>query len=169
MKKLGIFLCMGLAGLAFTACNRAPSGTEASDRTSSSTEAGLSKPADSAGETTWGSYLAEQGKIHGKDVGMRPYIYVVPGGDSSAAEARRKNEADSIVTGVGNIVVPGSLLIIGGPDAGSTQAFAEGIAKNIKPGALKDVTVLIVSDATQKDPLAKAFEPTGARLRVVSM
>jgi hypothetical protein len=169
MKKLGIFVCLGLAGLALTGCNQSAPGTGAGSKTASTTEAGPSKPANSADENTWGNYLAEQGKIHGKDVGMHPYIYVIPGGDSPAADARRKNEADSIVSGVGNIVVPGSLLIIGGPDTGSTQTFAEGIAKDIKPGSLKDVTVLIVSDAAQKDALTKALDPTGARLRVVSM
>jgi len=169
MTKLGIFFCLGLAALALSGCNQAAPSADAGSKTASTSEAGPKKPADSADENTWGNYLAEQGKIHGKDVGMRPYIYVVPGGDSSAADARRKNEADSITTGVGNIVVPGSLLIIGGPDTGSTQAFAEGISKDIKPGALKDVTVLIVSDAAQKDALTKALDPTGARLRVVSM
>ncbi len=131
--------------------------------------AGLKKPANSADENTWGNYLAEQGKIHDKEPGMRPYIYVIPGGESSAADARRKNEADSIISGIGNIVVPGSLLIIGGPDAGSTLTFVETIAKDIKPGALKDVTMLIVSDAAQKDVLTKALDPTEVRLRVVSM
>jgi hypothetical protein len=169
MKTLGIFFCLGLAGMALTGCNHSDPSANASTKTAAAAEAGPKKPADSANENTWGNYLAEQGKIHGKDVGMRPYIYVVPRGDTAAAEARRKNEADSIVTGVGNIIVPGSLLIIGGPDAGSTQAFTQGIAKDIKPGALKDVTLLIVSDEAQKDALAKALDPTGARLRVVSM
>ena len=169
MKTLGMFFCLGLAGLALTGCSHSDTSVDASTRTATAAESGPKKPADTADENTWGNYLAEQGKIHGKDVGMRPYIYVVPRGDTAAADARRKNESDSIVTGVGNIVVPGALLIIGGPDAGSTQAFTQGIAKDIKPGALKDVTLLIVGDEAQKDSLVKAFAPTGARLRVVSM
>jgi hypothetical protein len=169
MKNLGIFFCLGLAGLALTGCNQSTPGAEAGDKTASTGVAGPKKPADSADENTWGNYLAEQGKIHSKDAGMRPYIYVVPNGDSAAADARRKNEAESIVTGVGNIIVPGSLLIIGGPDAVATQTFTQGISKDIKPGSLKDVTVLVVSNAAQKDALTKALDPTGALLRVVSM
>jgi hypothetical protein len=169
MKKLGLFFCLGMAGLALTGCNQSAPGGGTENKAASAGGVGPKKPADSADENTWGNYLAEQGKIHGKDVGMRPYIYVIPGGDSAAADSRRKNEADSIVTGVGNVIVPGSLLIIGGPDASSTQTFTQGIAKDIKPGALKDVTVLVVSDAAQKDTLTKALAPTGARLRAVSM
>lgn len=39
----------------------------------------------------------------------------------------------------------------------------------MKAGTLQGVTVLVVSDAAEKDVLSKMLAPTGARARVVSM
>lgn len=85
------------------------------------------------------------------------------------AVLRRKNETDSIAHGAGSILIPGALLILGGPDARVTNHFVESLSKEVKPDALKGVTVLIVSDASQKDLLTKTLAPTGARVRVATM
>jgi hypothetical protein len=131
--------------------------------------AGPTKPAITADDNTWGNYLSEQGKRNGKDVQGHPYIYVIPSGDNDAATARRKNEDQSIRFAIGPIVIPGSLLVLGGPDAQQTNTFALALPETIKAHALKGVVVLIVSDTTQKAPITKAFAPTDATLRFVTM
>lgn len=170
MTKRGIGTWMSIAVLATAGCNNppanAPTPTEA---TATPAATGPAKPAATADDNIWGNYLAAQGKAHGKDIQGHPYIYLIPGGDSTAAIARRKEEAKSIGFSVGPVVIPGSLLVLGGPDAAQTNSFAAALPATIKSHALKDVVVLIVSDATQKEALTKAYEPTDATLRFVAM
>jgi len=133
------------------------------------TPAGPTRPANTADENTWGNYLAEVGKLHGHDVAMRPYIYVIPAGDSIAANARRQNETDSVVHSIGPILMPGGMLILGGPDAKQTTLFIADVAKPLKADALKGIVVLVVSDASQQATIGNALKPSGATVRFVAM
>lgn len=174
MRKSSFMLWMGIACAATTGCSQqASTGQPPSAATSakqSPTTTGPHRPATTADDNTWGEYLAQQGKIHGKDVQGQPYIYLIPGGDTPAAINRRRELARSIVSSIGPIVIPGSLLVLGGPDPQETNALAAVLPKEgIKDNALKDVIVLIVSDAKDQDTISKAFKPTGATLRFVAM
>ena len=107
MTRFGMILGAAMLGLALAGCQH--QGTDAqNDSANSSAPAGLVKPAANADENTWGNYLAEQGKLHGKDVAQRPYIYVIPAGDSTGAVDRRKSEVDSISHGIVVLVVSDS-------------------------------------------------------------
>lgn len=168
MKKWTACACMLFAALALTACSgsKDQSTTTAADGAKKAT---VARPAANADDNSWGIYLADQGKVHADDIGMKPFIYVIPAGEGDMATDRRKNESDSIVHGAGSVLIPGALLIIGGPDAKATDDFVQSLGKDVKADTLKNVTVLVVSDAAQKDALSKALVPTGARVRVVSM
>ena len=172
MKKWTASACVLIAALALTACNS--SKDQATSAPGDSAAAGAKKatvarPGANADDNSWGLYLADQGKVHADDIGMKPFIYVIPAGEGDMANDRRKNESDSIVHGAGSVLIPGALLIIGGPDAKATDDFVQGLGKDVKADTLKNVTVLVVSDAAQKDALSKALAPSGARARVVSM
>ncbi|OOG42118.1 hypothetical protein B0E51_04585 [Rhodanobacter sp. C05] len=66
-------------------------------------------------------------------------------------------------------MIPGSLLVLGGPDPQQTNAFVVALPKAIKAGGLTGVVVLIVSDTTQKDAITRAYASTGATLRFAVM
>ena len=83
MHRLGHLTLAVTLGALLAACNHSTPSATTSNGSAASTE--LVKPTATADENTWGNYLAEQGKLHGKDVGMRPYIYVIPASDSAAA------------------------------------------------------------------------------------
>lgn len=168
MTRSGLLFCMGVLSLGLVGCNHQAPATASND-SSLSTTAGPAKPAPTADETTWGNYLAEQGKLHGKDVGMRPYIYVIPAGDSVAADARRQNEADSVIHSIGPILMPGGMLIIGGPEAKQTSNFIVGVSKQLKADALKGIVVLVVSEAVEQDAVKSALKVSGATVRFVQM
>jgi hypothetical protein len=127
------------------------------------------RPAVTANEYTWGNYLSQQGKQHGKDVGMRPYIYVIPAGDSVAANDRRQNETDSVVHGIGPILTPGGMLILGGPDPKQTTVFISGLSKQLKTNVLKGIVVMVVSDASEQAADTDALKASGATVRFVTM
>jgi hypothetical protein len=153
---------------ALAGCNQQASTTNASG-TSSSAVAGPAKPAATADENTWGNYLSQQGKLHGKDVGMKPYIYVIPGGDSVAANNRRQNETDSVVHSIGPILMPGGMLILGGPDPKQTTLFITDVSKQLKADAMKGIVVMVVSDASEQAVDTAALKPSGATVRFVAM
>jgi len=163
MNRLGrLTLATTLMALV-AACNH-PANSDASKASS-----GPAKPASTADENTWGNYLAEQGKLNGKDVGMRPYIYVIPSGDSVAANARRQNETESVVHSIGPILMPGGMLIVGGPDAKQTTAFLGDVTKQLKADALKGVVVMVVSDASEQPVVTGTLKASGATVRFVTM
>jgi hypothetical protein len=172
MNKWTIHACTLIGALALAACGG--SQDHGGGKATSTAEAGkkkatVARPAPDADDNIWGVYLADQGKVYADDIGMNPFIYVIPAADNDMAEERRKNETDSIAHGAGSILIPGALLILGGPDARVTNRFVESLSKEVKPDALKGVTVLIVGDASQKDLLTKTLAPTGARVRVATM
>jgi hypothetical protein len=159
---------MGAWAVALAGCNQ-PASISSTSNAAVSTPAGPTKPAATADENTWGNYLSEQGKLHGKDVGMRPYIYVIPGGDSVAANDRRQNETDSIVHSVGPILMPGGMLILGGPDAKQTTVFITNLSKQLKADVMKGIVVMVVSDASEQAADATALKASGATVRFVTM
>ena len=171
MKKWTACACMLFAAYALAACSgsKDQGGTAVAAANAGAKKATVARPAATADDSNWGLYLADQGKVHADDIGMKPFIYVIPAGEGEIATDRRKNESDSIVHGAGSVLIPGALLIIGGPDAKATEDFVQSLGKDVKADTLKNVTVLVVSDAAQKETLSKALEPTGARTRAVSM
>lgn len=169
MTRSGLLVCMGALAVALAGCNHPASSDGDKSSTTASTPAGPAKPAARADENTWGNYLAEQGKLHGKDVGMRPYIYVIPAGDSVAANDRRQNETDSIVHSIGPILMPGGMLIVGGPDAKQTTVFITNLSKQLKADVMKGIVVMVVSDASEQAADTAALKPSGATVRFVTM
>jgi hypothetical protein len=174
MKKIGLTLSIALAAAIATGCTQKNAGgaTDSAAKPASSATvvaSGPAKPPITADDNTWGTYLSEEGKLHGKDVQGHPYIYLIPTGDSPTAIARRTQELQSVAFSIGPIVIPGSLLVLGGPNAQQTNQFTIDVSTKIKEHALKNIVVLIVSDTTQKDAITKAFAPTEATLRFVTM
>lgn len=171
MNRIGSWIGASLLGVALSACSHQTPGSSGKPDAppSTSTTAGPARPTAAADENTWGDYLAEQGKRHADGVSQRPYIYVIPGGDSIGATDRRKNELDSIDHGIGPILMPGGMLVVGGPDAQQTTAFITELSKTAKANALNGIVVLVVTESSQTDGVKSALKPTGAIVRVATM
>lgn len=169
MAMWGKTLATGMLFIALAGCQQGtPDQGASSDSKQTKVEEPKAPPA-SADDNTWGEYLAAKAKIHVKDVAQRPYSYVIPPGDNEAARGRRQNEAESIAQSVGHILIPGSLLIIGGPDPEETNRFVAQLPKTVKESSMANITVLVVSDGKKDKELAKALEPTGASVRFATM
>jgi hypothetical protein len=166
MGKTELWVCAGVLSIALTACDHSSSSNSSAALEATSAPA---KPTATADQFAWGDYLAAQGKLHGKDVRMHPYMYVIPLGDSVAANARRKEEADSVTHSIGPILIPGSMLIVGGPDAKQTTGFVNDLAKQLRANAPQGIVVMIVSDPSEQNALTSALKPSGATVRFVSM
>ncbi|WP_239692989.1 hypothetical protein [Burkholderia pseudomallei] len=168
-RRLGHLTLTVTLGALLAACNHPTTPAASTSSNPSTASSALARPAATASDSTWGSYLAGQGKLHAKDVSMRPYIYVIPAGDSVAATARRQNETDSVVHDIGPILIPGGMLIVGGPNPKQTTAFLNDVAKQVKPDALKGIVVMVVSDASEQATVANTLKASGATVRFVTM
>jgi len=65
-------------------------------------------------------------------------------------------------------VLPGNMLVFAGPDSAKTADFVTEAFKDAKPGSFKDVIVLVIGDAGDKDKVTSALQPTGATIRYVN-
>lgn len=167
MYRLGRLTLAVMLGALLAACNHPTSTAITSNPSAASSTP--SKPVATASDSTWGSYLAGQGKLHGKDVSMRPYIYVIPAGEGAAAKARRESEVDSVVHSIGPVVLPGGMLIFGGPDSKQTTAFLGEVAKQLKADSLKSIIVMVVGDASEQAAVTSTLKASGATVRFVPM
>lgn len=168
MIRWKLLLGISLTCVAIAACNRGAPEASTTSTPVSANKTTLPKPAGTADENQWGDYLIARAKILRGDTAMRQ-IYVIPGGDSVGAESRRKNERQSISGGIGTILMPGTLLILGGPDSHQTSDFVIALTKELKPGALNGIIVLVVANADQSSTVSTALESTGARVQFVAM
>jgi hypothetical protein len=168
MIRSGLLVCVSALATALAGCNHSAS-TNADSASSAYAPVGLTKPAATADVSTWGAYLSQQGKLHGKDADMRPYIYVIPGGDTPAANNRRQDEASSIVHSVRPILASGGTLILGGPDPAQTTAFITDLSKQLKTDGLKGILVMVVSDASEQAANTSALKANGATVRFITM
>lgn len=170
MKVVGWMLWAACA-IALAGCGRSTSNTQTSKNPTATAETAYdpAPPDRKADFNTWGDYLSQLGKLHAKDAPGHPYIYVVPDGASQEAQKRRQEELDSIQHSVGPILIPGSLLIIGGPDGPTTDAFVSSLGEKLEKQSLAGIVVLVVSDAGQSEPTKKALGASGADIRFVAM
>lgn len=167
MHHLGRLTLAVMLGALLAACNHPAA--PAISSTSSAAASAPTHPAANANESIWGAYLAGQGKLHAKDVSMRPYIYVVPPGDGMAARTRRASEVESVVHSIGPLVLPGGMLIVGGPDPKLTTRFLGEVAKQLKANSLNGIVVMVVSAPSEEAPVIAALKASGATVRFVTM
>ena len=164
MYKYALLAAIALTGLA--ACSHQD------DSAQQPTEqvAAVTKPSDPTDSKAWNAYL---GQIVQKNMqGMtaeRPYPYLVPAGDSDDANALRQRQLEQVQDTVARGVLPGNMLVFAGPDSAKTSQFVADAFKDAKPGAFKDVIVLVIGDAGDKDKVTATLQPTGATIRYVNM
>lgn len=159
--KPGWLLMALLAVMVATGCSQHSSG--------SATDLGPPSPALTADDNTWGGYLAELGKIHGKEAPSRPYIFLIPDGDNAEALARRKDLVHYVSSAIGPVILPGSMMIIGGRSPSQTNAFAREIGELAPKDALKGSIVLVINDGKDQETISKSFAASQATVRFSQM
>jgi hypothetical protein len=167
MKKYALLAALALTGtLSITACSQ----QEEAQQPTEQVQAAVSKPTDPNDSKAWNAFL---GPIVQKNMqGMtaeRPYSYLVPAGDSEDANGLRQRQLEQVQDTVARGVLPGNMLAFAGPDSGKTADFVTEAFKDAKPGSFKDVIILVIGDAADKDRVSAALQPTGATIRYVNM
>lgn len=164
MYKYALLAAIAITGLA--ACSQ----QDESAQQPTEQVAAVAKPSDPNDSKAWNTYL---GQIVSKNMqGMtaeRPYPYLVPAGDSDDANALRQRQLEQVQDTVARGVLPGNMLVFAGPDSAKTSEFVGDAFKDAKAGSFKDVIVLVIGDAGDKDKVTATLQPTGATIRYVNM
>jgi hypothetical protein len=167
MRKFVFVATFAIASaLALSACN---SGGDA-DKAAAPAVAEVAKPTSTTDTKAWSQYL---GQIVRKNMqGMtadRPYPYLVPAGDDDAGNDGRARQLDNVKGTVARGVLPGNMLVFGGPASGKTADLIIEAFKDAQPGSFKNVIVLFIGDQADQQRVQDALAPTGATYRFVAM
>jgi hypothetical protein len=166
MRKFAFAATFALASvLALSACNKQDDSQQGTEQ-----QAKATKPSDPNDTKAWNAYLGQivQQNMQGMTAD-RPYPYLVPAGDSDDAKAMYDRQLQNVQDTVARGVLPGNMLVFAGPQSSKTADFIIAAFQGAKPGSFKDVIILFIGDAADKDRVIAALQPTGAKLRFVAM
>jgi hypothetical protein len=167
MRKFALVATVAIASaLALSACNK----SEDADKAAAPQVAEVAKPANTTDTKAWSQYL---GQIVRKNMqGMtadRPYPYLVPAGDDQAGIDGRARQLENVQGTVARGVLPGNMLVFGGPDSTKTADLIVEAFKGANPGSFKNVIILFIGDQVDQQRVTEALTPTGATIRFVAM
>ncbi|GAB2566459.1 hypothetical protein ISP15_13300 [Dyella jejuensis] len=152
--------------LALSACNKDQQG----DGQQQAKQAQVTKPTDPNDSKAWGAYLGQivQQNMQGMSA-PQPYAYMVPAGDSDDVKDARDRQLSNVQDTVARGVLPGNMLVFGGPDSGKTADLVTTAFKDAKPGSFKGVIVLFIGDKADQQRVDDVLKPTNATIRFVQM
>ncbi|OOG66045.1 hypothetical protein B0E46_00610 [Rhodanobacter sp. B04] len=167
MRKFALIAAVALAAsLSLSACNKSQ---DDQDNAQAQVQQ-APKPTDPNDSKGWNAYL---GQIVQKNMqGMKanqPYAYMVTAGLTDDAKAQNDRQLQTVQDTVARGVLPGNMLVFGGPDSGKTADLVVAAFKDAKPGSFKDVIVLFIGDQADEQRVTDALKPTGATIRFVAM
>jgi hypothetical protein len=168
MRKLTLIAtALALTGcLALSACNKSDDNQQQAQQQTQQ----LTKPTDPNDSKAWGAYLGQivQANMQGMSA-PQPYAYMIPAGDDDATKDSRDRQLSNVQDTVARGVLPGNLLVFGGPDSGKTADLVTTAFKDAKPGSFKGVIVLFIGDKADEQRVEDVLKPTNATIRFVQM
>lgn len=164
MRKFAFVVVITLAAaFALSACNKQPAEQQAA------APAQVGKPTSPTDIKGWQAYLSQIVQQHMQGVQNTPYVYFVPAGDTPERQAERGRVQDTLNGVVAASVLPGNMIVAGGPDSGKTADVLVAAFKNAQPGSFKGVVVLFIGDAADQQRVKDGLAPSGAEFRFAQM
>jgi hypothetical protein len=167
MRKFALIAALVLtASFGLSACDKSQDDQQAAQQQVQKAP----KPTDPNDSKGWNAYLGQivQNNMQGMKA-SQPYAYMVAAGDSDDIKAQNDRQLQSVQDTVARGVLPGNMLVFGGPDSGKTADLLLAAFKDAKPGSFKDVIVLFIGDKADEQRVTDALKPTGATIRFVAM
>ena len=166
MRKFALIAAVALAAcLTLSACNKSEDDQQAYQQAQQAP-----KPTDPNDSKGWNNYLGQivQKNMQGMTA-SQPYAYMVTAGATDDDKAQNDRQLQSVQDTVARGVLPGNMLVFGGPDSGKTADLVVAAFKDAKPGSFKDVIVLFIGDKADEQRVTDALKPTGATFRFIAM
>ena len=150
-----LLLAAGLATLSLTACKKEEAKTE---------ETVVVAPvAVPAGEdkTAWQPYLASIAKANMEGVVNAPYAYFLPGESSADFQGEYDRLLERVQMDMSRGIIEGNMLLFGSPARTKLADLVIAGFQDAKPNTMKNVKVVFVGDAADKDRVGAAVAPSG--------
>lgn len=129
----------------------------------------LAAPARADDLPAWRDFAGKAILAETHDPDMHPYTFVVPSGDTREAEDGRRAVVSAIHGLLGQMAVPGNMIVVTGADPDkSGEALAEAF-KDVPARSLPYLSVLYVGSTTGAIKAASAVKASGAELRTRAM
>lgn len=157
-----LLLAASLAALALTACKKEEAKPEAA-----AVAAPMAVPTDE-GKAAWQPYLGSVAKANMDGVVNAPYAYFLPGESSEDFQGEYDRMLERVQTDLSRGIVAGNMLLFGSPARTKLADLVIEGFKDAKPGTMKDVKVVFVGDAADKDRVQAAVAPSGVTYVFVS-
>ena len=150
-----LLLAAGLATLSLTACKKEEAKTE---------ETVVVAPvAVPAGEdkAAWQPYLASIAKANMEGVVNAPYAYFLPGESSAVFQGEYDRLLERVQMDMSRGIIEGNMLLFGSPARTKLADLVVAGFQDAKPNTMKNVKVVFVGDAADKDRVGAAVAPSG--------
>lgn len=118
----------------------------------------------------WNAYFSLLVRNTEPDIKIdQTYLFLVSAGDSDNANRLRQRLLGVVRVIAARGVLPGITLVFAGPDSARTSAFVTEAFEDVRPDSFKDVTVLVIGEAVDKDKVTRALQRAGITVRYVNM
>ena len=129
-----------------------------------------SLPAPANGdEAGWKDYLKTVVKANMTGIRSSPFVYYVPSLQTENFQEQYDRQLDNVSGAIQRGVLPGNMLAFGGPDSSLTANMVVDSFAEAGAGTFKDVTVLFVGAAVDRDRVEQALTTSGATFRFAEM
>lgn len=151
-----LLLAASLATLALTACNK----KEEAKPEEAAVAAAVALPT-SEDKAAWQPYLASVAKANMDGVVNAPYAYFLPGESSEDFQGEYDRLLERVQLDLSRGIIEGNMLLFGSPARTKLADLVEASFKDAKPNTMKNVKVIFVGDAADKDRVQAAVAPSG--------
>lgn len=150
-----LLLAASLATLALTACNKKE---EVSEETVVVAPVAVPAGEDKA---AWQPYLASIAKANMEGVVNAPYAYFLPGESSADFQGEYDRLLERVQMDMSRGIIEGNMLLFGSPARTKLADLVIAGFTEAKPNTMKNVKVVFVGDAADKDRVQAAVAPSG--------
>ena len=109
----------------------------------------------------WKAYVTDVAKRNMDGITNSPYVYFLPSETSEGFGGDYQRMLEKVEGDLGRGIVEGNMLLFGSPARTKLADLVEASFKDAKPNTMKNVKVIFVGDAADKDRVQAAVAPSG--------
>ena len=154
MKNLTRLLVIAFLALSFAACKK----EEAPKVDAVKAPMAMPTTEDVA---AWRDYVTDVATRNMDGINNSPYVYFLPGEGSETFGGDYERLLEKLEQDLSRGIIEGNMLLFGSPARTKLADLVEASFKDAKPNTMKNVKVIFVGDAADKDRVQAAVAPSG--------
>ncbi|MGD9584711.1 MAG: hypothetical protein AB7V26_13720 [Lysobacterales bacterium] len=122
----------------------------------------ITAPTDPADLAGWKKYLGATVKANMEGIRQRPFVYFVPAITDEESQRQYDAQLETVQDTIARGVLPGNMLAFGSPDSTKLADLVVAAFEPAAPGSLKNVRVLAIGAAADRERMAEAVKASEA-------